>query len=195
MTSILRDLLDTYGYVTVLIGTFFEGETILLLGGLAASFGYLELKWVIALAFVGSLSGDQLWFFVGRRHGNTLLARFPAWHQRADRVHAVLERYETPVLLSFRFFYGFRNLTPFVVGMGRIKAGKFITLNAIGAGIWSVTVACAGYLFGEFVELVLGDIKRYQIWTIAFVLVAGMVVWLVHVIRRRRRERAAQRIN
>jgi membrane protein DedA with SNARE-associated domain len=195
MLAQLQQFIDDYGYIALLIGTFFEGETILLLGGLAAQFGYLELPWVMAVAFVGSLSGDQFWFFVGRRYGNTLLARFPTWQQRVEKVHDVLRRYETPVLLGFRFFYGFRNLTPFVVGMGRVRTSKFVLLNAIGAAIWSITISGAGYLFGHAVELVLGDMKRYQMWTIVFVLIAGVVIWLVHVIRRKRRERAAQQIN
>lgn len=192
MLAQLQQFIDDYGYIAVFLGTLFEGETILLLGGLAAQFGYLELPWVIAVAFVGSLSGDQFWFFIGRRHGNTLLARFPTWQQRVEKVHGVLRRYETPVLLGFRFFYGFRNLTPFVVGMGRISTGKFVSLNAIGAIIWSVTIACAGYVFGQAVELVLGDIKRYQVWTIVFVLIIGVGIWLVHMIRGKRRERALQ---
>jgi membrane protein DedA with SNARE-associated domain len=190
MLAELQQFIDNYGYVAVFLGTLFEGETILLLGGLAAQFGYLELPWVIAVAFVGSLSGDQFWFFIGRRHGNTLLRRFPTWQRRVEKVHSVLRIYETPVLLGFRFFYGFRNLTPFVVGMGRISTSKFILLNAIGAITWSVTIACAGYLFGQAVELVLGDIKRYQIWTIVCVLIIGVAVWLVHIIRGKRRGRA-----
>ena len=190
MLAQLQQFIDDYGYFAVFLGTLFEGETILLLGGLAAQFDYLELPWVIAVAFVGSLSGDQFWFFVGRRHGNALLARFPTWQQRVEKVHNVLRRYETPVLLGFRFFYGFRNLTPFVVGMGRISTIKFVSLNALGAMIWSVTIACCGYVFGQAVEFVLGDIKRYQIWTIVCVLMIGATVWLVHLIRGKRRERA-----
>ena len=53
-----------------------------------------------------------------------------------------------------------------------------------------MTIACAGYVFGQAVELVLGDIKRYQIWTIVFVLIIGVAIWLVHMIRGKRRERA-----
>ena len=62
----LQSLIDTYGYLAILVGTFFEGETILVLGGFAAYRGYLHLPWVIIAAFVGSLCGDQLFFFLGR---------------------------------------------------------------------------------------------------------------------------------
>ncbi len=192
MTQILQSFIDTYGYLALLIGTFFEGETILVLGGLAAQLGYLELPWVIVIAFIGSLSGDQLWFIVGRCYGQRLLPRFPRLQVRVGRVHEVLERYETPVLLGFRFVYGFRNLTPFVVGLGRISALKFVTLNAIGALVWSVTIACTGYVFGQVMEIVLGDIKRYQLWAIGVVIVTGLTLWAIHILRSRRRERAAK---
>ena len=64
MESLLQDVIDKYGYAAVLIGTFLEGETILVIGGLAARLGYLKLQWVIVAAFAGSLAGDQ----IGRAH-------------------------------------------------------------------------------------------------------------------------------
>jgi membrane protein DedA with SNARE-associated domain len=38
----LESILDPYGYLAVLVGTFLEGETILVLGGFAAHRGYLQ---------------------------------------------------------------------------------------------------------------------------------------------------------
>lgn len=57
-----EELISTYGYVAVGIGTFQEGETILILGGFASHRGYLELPWVIACAFLGTLFGDRFYF-------------------------------------------------------------------------------------------------------------------------------------
>ena len=55
-------MIENYGYAAILVGTFLEGETILVLAGLAAQLGYLTLSGVILAAFLGSLSGDQLFF-------------------------------------------------------------------------------------------------------------------------------------
>jgi membrane protein DedA with SNARE-associated domain len=68
----LESLLATYGYPILIIGTFLEGETVLILGGVSAHLGYLSLNWVIACGFCGTLLGDQFYFFLGRRHGKTL---------------------------------------------------------------------------------------------------------------------------
>ena len=42
----LEDLIGTYGYWAILVGTFLRGETTLILGGFAASRGYLALPFV-----------------------------------------------------------------------------------------------------------------------------------------------------
>ena len=65
----LEIFVKTYGYWALLVGTFFEGETILIIGGITAHLGYLELPIVILIAFIGSFSGDQLYFFIGRMKG------------------------------------------------------------------------------------------------------------------------------
>jgi membrane protein DedA with SNARE-associated domain len=75
-------LVSHYGYVALVVGTFFEGETILVAAGFAAHGGYLKLQWVILGAFLGSLAGDQFYFFVGRMKGKAFLHRRPAWRLR-----------------------------------------------------------------------------------------------------------------
>ena len=75
----METFLQSYGYLAVMLGTFLEGETILVLGGLAAHQGYMALSGVILSAFAGSLCGDQLFFFLGRRHSDLLMRRRPAW--------------------------------------------------------------------------------------------------------------------
>jgi membrane protein DedA with SNARE-associated domain len=87
----------------LLVGTFLAGETILVLAGIAAKLGYLELPWVIACGFAGSLIGDQFAFFLGRWRGRALLQGHPAWQRRAAHVSDILERHRIPVILGFRF--------------------------------------------------------------------------------------------
>lgn len=183
----LESIVDTYGYVAVLLGTFLEGETILVLGGFAAHRGYLALPGVILAAFIGSLCGDQLFFFLGRRHSQAVLARRPAWKARADKANRLLERFRTPFILIFRFLYGLRTVSPFVIGMSSVPARQFIPLNAIGALVWAVFVGTGGYLFGSALEILIGDIKRYEVEALLAIAIIGILVWTVHLYRRRKR--------
>ncbi|MDH3221226.1 MAG: DedA family protein [Gammaproteobacteria bacterium] len=189
ITAMLESLLNTYGYPVLLLGTFLEGETILVLGGVAAHLGYLSPGWVIVCGFAGTLFGDQLYFYLGRRHGSKFLARRPAWQARSQHVHRILERYPILLILGFRFLYGLRTVTPFALGTSRVPYLLFTVLNVIGAGIWAIAIGLAGFYFGHSVEIVLGEIKQYELQVMAFVLVTGLLTWIVFLMRRRKQDR------
>jgi membrane protein DedA with SNARE-associated domain len=78
IATVLAHLIQSYGYLAILIGTLFEGETILVLGGFAAHRGHLSLPVVVLVAFAGSLLGDQTMFWVGHIYGGALLRRWPS---------------------------------------------------------------------------------------------------------------------
>jgi membrane protein DedA with SNARE-associated domain len=186
----LESLLTTYGYPIVVIGTFLEGETIMILGGVVSHLGYLSLEWVILCGFMGTIAGDQLYFFLGRRHGKAVLSRRPAWHARADRVLLKLEKHQTLLILGSRYLYGLRTVTPFVIGMSNVPWARFTFLNIIGAGVWATCFGSLGYVFGRAVEAVLGDIKRYEMELLAGIIIIGAIVWFIHFYRQHRSKRA-----
>ncbi len=187
----LESLLTSYGYPILLVGTFLEGETVMVLGGVVAHLGYLSLDWVIACGFCGTLFGDQLYFFLGRRHGKGLLARHPAWLAGMDRVLDKLERHQMLLILGFRFLYGLRTVTPIAIGMSDVSWLRFSLLNLLGAGIWAICFGLAGYYFGQAVEVLVGDIKHYELALMASIIGVGTLLWLVHWYRRRRSTHSA----
>lgn len=180
-------LVDTYGYWAVAIGAFLEGETILALAGLAAYRGYLDFRWVVLIALIAGFLGDQFYFFLGRYKGSAILARFPNWQERAHRFDAMLARWHAPLIICIRFMYGFRIVGPILLGMGRVPAWKFVLYNFIGAAIWAPLIAGLGYLFGSALEVILEDMKRYELWAALTIVAIGMAGVLVHLVRARRR--------
>jgi membrane protein DedA with SNARE-associated domain len=176
----IESFVHSYGYLAVLVGTFFEGETVLVLGAYFAQRGYLVLEGVIAMAFLGTLLGDQLAFWVGRRFGRSLLARHPRWQARVRRAGALVARHQVKVILGFRFVYGLRTATPFALGMGRhVRASTFVALNLIGAFVWAVAFGLAGYAFGTAVETLLARVEHYEAIALVIVVALGVLVWLV----------------
>lgn len=186
----LQTLIENYGYPIILIGTFLEGEAVLVLGGFAAKLGYLDLPWVMLSAFVGTVCGDQLYFFIGRYHGKSLLAKHPKWQRRADWVNFYLERHQVLLILTFRFLYGVRTVTPFVIGMSGIKTGRFIVLHLMGAMLWVVVVGTAGYVFGRTVEIILGDVKEFEMYALGAIILISAGAWLYYYYHYRRHKRA-----
>jgi membrane protein DedA with SNARE-associated domain len=184
----LEHLIATYGYLAVAVGTFLEGETVLVVAGFAAHRGYMYFRYVLLAAFLGSLAGDQLYFLLGRKHGAALLAGRPRWQARAANVQRILEQRQALFIISFRFglLYGFRTVAPFVIGMSRVPTSRFLLYNLIGAVAWTLSVGALGYFFGHAVELLLGDVKRYELQAFLFLVAVGAGVWLWRFVRNRR---------
>jgi membrane protein DedA with SNARE-associated domain len=187
----LEAAIQIYGYWAILVGTFFEGETILILAGFAARRGYLSLPWVIAAAVAGTICGDQLFFLLGRWRAGVTLQRHPSWDKKVVKAQKLLDRFRTPLLLVFRFLYGLRSVIPFAVGTSRISATRFVLFNVVGAMVWAAVIGEAGYLFGDTVEAVIGNVQRYEIYCFAGIASIGGLVWISIFLLRRKRKKTS----
>lgn len=72
----INSLIAHYGYAALVIGSLAEGETITLLGGVAAHQGLLKFPLVVISVALGGMIGDQLLYLLGRRYGGKILRRF-----------------------------------------------------------------------------------------------------------------------
>ncbi len=175
----LAQFLADYGYFAVFMGCFFEGETILVMAGFAAHHGHLSLPVVLAVAFCAGTLGDQVFFWVGRIWWPALLARYPALGPRAARVNQLLHRYHAPLIVGIRFMYGLRIVGPIAIGGAGVAPGRFAFFNALGAALWAPLIGGLGYLFGHALEVLIGDVERYEGWALAAIVMAAVVLPLV----------------
>ena len=180
----MEQFVATYGYAAIALGTFFEGETILVIGGFLAHRGYLGLPGVIAAAFVGTFAGDQLFFFLGRRGGMAALEARPRWKARSGRIFRLLREHRLAITLGFRFVYGFRTITPFLIGASGMPALKFLPLNAAGGTLWAVGIGVLGYLLGHTLEILIGEMKRFEIAILLTMASVGAALWAAHRLRK-----------
>jgi membrane protein DedA with SNARE-associated domain len=176
----LEQLIEQYGYPMILIGTLFEGQPVMLFGGFAAHRGYLDLvPWVILAGAVGNFLGFQAWFLVGRKFGRPLLERRPQWAARVAKVQDWLGRFESLLIVLIRFMPGFDTAGTVAIGMSRVSAPRFTALNALGALLWAATLASGGYLLGNLLEAVLGDLATVE-KPLLIGIVVLTVVWIVY---------------
>lgn len=156
----LEQLLQDFGYLALLVGTFFEGETILVLAGFLAYREYLNIELVIVTAFCGSYAGDQLWYFLGRRHGRKILERRPRWHAMSEKALRYFRKHPDLWVLGFRFVYGLRTVMPVAIGLSGYHPLRYLILNGIGAAVWATALGFAAFHFGAVLEGALGNLKR-----------------------------------
>ena len=171
----LEYFIITFGYPAVMLGTFFEGETVLIIAGYLAHNGYLKLQYIILSAFIGSFAGDQLYFFLGRIKGQSFIDKRPGWKMKIEKFNRLLQKFHTPLILGVRFLYGLRIVGPFVIGTSNISIFRFMLLNAAGVVIWAILISSAGYAFGHTLEVILADIKHYELYVILFIMLVSII--------------------
>jgi membrane protein DedA with SNARE-associated domain len=158
----LEELVRLYGAAVVFAGTFFEGETIVVVAGFLAHQGAIDPYLVAACAFAGSFLGDQLWFYLGRRHADHPLVARVTRRPFFEKVMAKIADHQAKFILSFRFIYGIRTVSPVALGLSAVPARQFLVLNGIAAAVWSVAFTVLGYVFGQAVEHMLGQLKAFE---------------------------------
>jgi membrane protein DedA with SNARE-associated domain len=188
----LHAFIATYGYWAVALGCVFEGETLLLLAGFAASRGHLDIFAVLGIAAACGFIGDQAFFWLGRTHGPAVLARFPSMERKSERVFRLIERYQAWVIVGVRFAYGLRIAGPIIIGTSQISPLKFAIFNAIGALLWAPLIGGIGFLFGEAASAVLGEIQDIELWLLLGLAAAACLYMLLQHLRARSREQPAK---
>jgi membrane protein DedA with SNARE-associated domain len=86
------------------------------------------------------------------------------------------------LILGFRFLYGLRTVTPFVLGSSKIAPLYFMILNILGAFIWTIVIGVIGYMFGHAAEMIIGNVKRYELWFFIGLAALGVIIWSVHLL-------------
>jgi membrane protein DedA with SNARE-associated domain len=187
----LAYIISTFGYPAVLIGALLEGETVLILAGFFAFMGYMQLPWVILTAFVGTYGGDQLFYFTGKLKGRGIISNRPAWKLRAEKVLTMVTRHQILMILGFRFIWGIRAITPFLFGAIGVKTVDFLLWNTIGAVVWSIAITLLGYYFGSSLQLILGEIKKYEFWIFIGAILISSGIMLIRLSRQLRQAKVA----
>ena len=183
-------LLQKFGYLAVLVGTFLEGETILVLAGFFSERGYLKLPLVVACAFGGAYSGHVFWFWLGRTQGVRLLDRFPRMKRHFGKGIRIFERYGAPAIFITQWLYGLRITCAVIIGISRISTIKFLVYEAITCIVWAILIGSAGYVFGTAVERILGRAAHIERYGLIIVIAVGLALWLYHRWKEKREDDA-----
>jgi membrane protein DedA with SNARE-associated domain len=180
----LVNFITNYGYIAVFLGSVFEGETVLVLGGFAAHEGYLNMPLIILTAFFGALAGDWTFFFLGRKYGRKVIEKWPRIGCHLRRSLDLINGNCKKMSFSLRFMYGFRSIIPFSIGQSPINTRDFLIYNAAGALLWVIVMGALGYLAGEAMETFIGGIKKHEFKIIIFtVIIITLLNYLIKAIK------------
>ena len=174
-----KQLLAEYGYFVILVWTFLEGETIVIIAGAVSKSVGLDPPLIALCAFCGSFLSDQVMFSLGKYKGEDVLKYFPKVARNMTKAAALFKKYDTALILGFRFVYGVRNITPIMLGISGVSHKKFFFLNAIGAGIWALTFTYGGVLAGEAFSQAMEHLGHGIFYILLAILAIGALLWYI----------------
>jgi len=167
----LLDIFGNYVYLALFfivfaetglaVGFFLPGDSLLVVSGLFAAAGKLNVALVLMAFFLGSVIGDSTGYWTGRTMGKRLFNRensFIFKPSRVEKAKAFFEKYGVKTVILARFVPIVRTFAPLVVGATEMPYLKFLTFSLLGGALWIFSMVLAGYFLGGVIERAL-DIK------------------------------------
>lgn len=175
-------LFQQWGYYIVFFGSLVEGESIMIPASIAAYFGHLNIFKIMIIAFCGTMIADQGLFYLGRFYGKEIISKFPKLEKPSQKAFKLLHDWDYKFILSMRFIYGIRIVSPIVVGSSGYPPSRFIPLNILAAFLWSLASGTIGYFLGSVIEVIgYAVVERYLlIFSLSLLIIAltvGYFAW------------------
>jgi membrane protein DedA with SNARE-associated domain len=183
----LAAFVSKYGYWAVLVGTMLEGETFLVLSGIAAQQGLLDFALLVPCGVAGALVSDIAFFVIGWKAGDGIQNRFGRIKPALAQLNRLVERHPRACVIAVRFSYGMRTVGPMLIGAGRLSLIAYVLLDAMAATLWCVCWLTLGAGLSNLLGLNVDGTVTAIRWTMvgAVVCVAGLLI-----MRSRRRHRS-----
>jgi len=98
---------------------------------------------------------------------------------RIDKVNHWLQKYPVLVIITYRFLYGFRTVTPVIIGTSDIRTLTFLIFSFFSTFLWCLIYSSLGYLFGEIIKTQLAHIEHIELYIIGFLFMIGIAIYFI----------------
>jgi len=192
----LSDTLGTWTYALVaglafletgaFVGLIAPGETAVVLGGVVAAQGEVDIAAMLVLVWLAAAAGDFVSFLLGRRLGRRFLVtrgpKIGVTAPRLARVETFFSRHGAKAILVGRFVGIIRAVAPFLAGSSGMRLRSFLPWSLLGTAAWAATFTLVGYIFHRSFHAA-ADYAGHG--ALALAVVAGLALaWRAHRLQR-----------
>jgi len=193
MDSILK-LIEHHGYSIIFLAVFLESIGLpvpaalaMVAGGAAGASGILNAPWVFALCLIAMMLGDLIVYFFGRHMGWFLLGFLCKVSVNPETcilrsAESFYKRGKTTLVIS-KFIPGISTMAAPLAGSMKMRPGQFLLYDFAGAVLYTVVYAGLGYLFHNFLSVIVhgfqaaGHLVEF-IFLLAVIAYIGYRIWL-----------------
>jgi membrane protein DedA with SNARE-associated domain len=183
-------ILLVFGEAALFIGFVLPGETAVIVAGVAASQGHVNVGLLCLLVVISAIAGDSVGYAVGKSYGASLL-KLPIVRDRRASIERALDGLAKrgPVYVFVGRFTAFlRAVMPGLAGMSKMRYRRFFVANALGGALWGVGYTLLGYFAGS----ALSKIENYASWFGVAVLVLAIGLLVIWHFAKKRAERSRE---
>ena len=171
------------------IGAPVPGESLLIFASVLAGRGEMSLPTLLFFAWVGSVTGDNMGFLIGRKLGRKTVLRYGAkvglTNERFSKIESRYVRYGSATVLFSRFFSILRQLNGIVAGMLGMSWWRFVLFDAVGAALWVTVWVFLPAYFSEHLAFIV-TLAHHKIVVVSFLIAVGLILAVAFFIQRMR---------
>ena len=179
------------------VGFFLPGDSLLVVAGLFAATGKLNLAVLVGTLFVAAVAGDAVGYFTGAKMGPRLFKKQKSLLFRPShlqKAHAFYEKYGGKTIVIARFVPIVRTFAPLVAGAAEMPYRRFVVFNVAGGFLWITSMLLAGYFLGSLLKSKFGiDLDEHIEWVVLVVVLLSLLPPFVEFIKSRREKARATR--
>jgi len=174
------------------VGFFLPGDSLLVVCGLFAAAGKLNVWIMLVSLFVAAVVGDGVGYYSGKKVGPAIFSRpksrfFNPNHLR--KAHQFYEKHGGKTIILARFVPIVRTFAPIVAGAADMRYRDFVFYNLLGGFLWVTSMLFAGYFLGGVVENALGIKLDEHIDKVVIVVVFLSILPIIFEYWKARREK------
>jgi len=153
-------LLIKYGLVTVFLAAMLEADVIPVLAGVSAHLCYFDPVVAVATASFGALTGDCIWFYIGRHDAirNSKLMR--RLRSKGETLFHRVGHWQIP---ASHVVYGTRVATMAFLGARGSAISRFVLVDGVSCLALTTLLFALGFALSASVSLVLVNVRRVEI--------------------------------
>lgn len=177
-----------FGETALFLGFIFPGETAVIVAGVVASQGRVNIGVLCVIVVVAAISGECVGYAIGARYGKRLFG-LPLIRRRRAALEAALTalgRRGAMYVFVGRFTAFFRAIMPALAGMSKMTYRRFFIANVLSAVLWGVGYCLLGYFAGG----ALNQIENSASWVGIAVLILMILIIAALYFRKRRKDAA-----
>lgn len=171
--SLLIIALVIFAETGLLFGFILPGDSLLLLAGIFASQGKLDITTLLLVVIAASIIGYETGYEIGRRFGPRTFKRKDGLLFKQEyiaRTQDFLSRHGGKTILLARFVPYVRTFVSVIAGVAKMDRKLFTLYNIAGGILWAGGVTLAGFWLGNVAP---DNIDKY----IFITLIVGLIIF------------------